>query len=357
VPKVLIDLRMVRGPLHGIARYALELAQRLPPLAPDWEFVGLTGPEALPSSLGPLTPTIPLQRCAAGFLSPLEQPALALSLVRSRCDLFHATSFSLPALWPGRLVATLHDANHLALRSLYGPGRVAYYRLMVGPRARLARALITISEFSRDELSHHLGISPYRLRVIPQGVSPRYRPASESERTEFQRRHGLGSRYLAVVGSEKAHKNLKMLAEIAHALPVPLALLAGSGAGKRLGFPPSTVDLGEIAEEQMPPFYSGAQALLFPSRYEGFGLPAIEAMACGCPVVAANAGALPEVVREAGLLVPPDDAPGWKEAALKLVRETELRREFSVRGSERAALFGWDDCARRTLAVYRRALE
>ena len=87
-----------------------------------------------------MRPALPIVRCLAGFLSPFEQPAYLASLVQSRCDLFHATSFSLPLLWPGALVATLHDANHLALRENYGPGRVPYYRLIVGPRARFARA-------------------------------------------------------------------------------------------------------------------------------------------------------------------------------------------------------------------------
>ncbi|MHB8874082.1 MAG: glycosyltransferase family 4 protein [Myxococcaceae bacterium] len=347
---------MVRGPMHGIARYALELARRVPALAPDLSFFALTGPEGLPAGLGELRPDLPLERCAAGFLSPLEQPALALALVRSGCDLFHATSFSLPGVWPGRLVATLHDANHLALHTLYGPGRVAYYRMIVTPRARLARALITVSEFSRDELARHLFLSPYRLQVIPQGVAESFARPPESDIVDFQRRYALPSRYLAAVGSEKAHKNLAVLAKIAGSLPAPIAVLAGRGAARRFGFPSSTIDLGELPEHELPKFYAGAQALLFPSRYEGFGLPALEAMACGCPVVAAKAGALPEVVRESGLLVPPDDEGGWRDAALRLLRDESLRRELAARGTERACLFTWDDCARRTLAVYRRAL-
>ena len=354
--KVLLDLRMVKGPMHGIARYALELARRLPPLAPDLRFFGLTGPGGLPTGLGALRPSIPLETCAAEFLSPFEQPALALALVRSGPDLFHATSFSLPGVWPGRLVATLHDANHLAMKSLYGPGRVAYYRLIVTPRARLAKALITVSEFSRDELARHLFLSPYRLQVIPNGVADTFTRPPESELAEFQRRRGLPSRYLAAVGSVKAHKNVAVLAKVAGELPAPIALLAGRGAARRFGFPASTVDLGELPEEDLPRFYGGAAALLFPSRYEGFGFPAIEAMACGCPVIAARAGALPEVVREAGLLVDPDDVTGWREAALRVLRDDALRRDLAERGRERASLFTWDDCARRTLAVYRRVL-
>ncbi|MFZ5471266.1 MAG: glycosyltransferase family 4 protein [Myxococcota bacterium] len=356
MPKVLIDLRMVRGPLHGIARYALELARRLPALAPDWSFAGLVGPAPLPEGLGALRPTLPLQRCAAPFLSPLEQPALLAALLRSRCDLFHATSFSLPGLWPGKLVATLHDANHLALPESSSPGRMAYYRLIVGPRAKAAKALLTVSEFSRDELARHLGLSPFKLQVISPGVDAAYRFASPSELAEFRARRGLPARYFAAVGNEKPHKNLKLLVKVVQALPAPLALVAGAGAASRLGLPRSVIDLGRLPEEEMPLFYGGATALLLPSRYEGFGLPALEAMACGCPVIAARAGALPEVLGEAGVLVDPDDGEAWIDAAQQVARDEQLRRKLMDKGRARSERFSWDECVQRTWVAYQRAL-
>ncbi|XXF75619.1 glycosyltransferase family 1 protein [Myxococcaceae bacterium GXIMD 01537] len=357
VARVLIDLRMVRGRLHGIARYALELARRLPALAPGWSFTGLTAPEGLPSGLGELTPPMPLYRSRAGFLSPLEQPALAAELTRIAPDLFHATSFSVPALWPGRLVATLHDANHLAMPENYSPAHAIYYRLIVGPRARRAEALLTVSEFSREELGRYLKVSPYRFQVIPNGVDPRFQPPAASALRDFRERHGLPSRYLATVGNTKAHKNLKLLASIAPELPLPIALLAGDYAAHELGFPDSTLPLSELAEDEMPLFYGGAAALLMPSRYEGFGLPVLEAMATGCPVVSSNVTSLPEIAGAAALLVPPDDAGAWRDAIQRLLRDETLRESLVEKGRERAARYTWDDCARRTLAVYRRILD
>lgn len=358
VARILIDLRMVRGRLHGIARYALELARRLPTLAPDLDFHGLTAPEGLPPGLGALTPSIPLHRARAGFLAPVwEQPALLADLVELSPDLFHATSFSLPGLWTGKLVATLHDANHLALPENYSPVHTLYYRIIVGPRARRAAALLTVSEFSREELAKYLNLDPYRFQVIAAGVDAGYQPPTPAQARDFRQRHRLPERYLAAVGNTKAHKNLGLLAKIAPRLPVPLVLLAGKGAAQELGFPDTTVELSELPEEEMPLFYGAAHALLLPSRYEGFGLPVLEAMAAGCPVLSSNVSSLPEVTGEAALLLPPESPEAWTEAALRLLRDERLHRELVEKGRERAARYTWDACATRTLAVYRRVLD
>jgi glycosyltransferase involved in cell wall biosynthesis len=286
-----------------------------------------------------------------------EQPTLLLDLLEISPDLFHATSFSLPGLWTGKLVATLHDANHLALPENYSPVHTLYYRLIVGPRSKRASALLTVSEFSRDELARHLGLTPYRLQVIAPGVDERYQPPTPSEARDFIQRRRLPERYLAAVGNTKAHKNLGLLAKIAPQLPIPIVLLAGKGAAQELGFPDTTVELAELSEQEMPLFYGAAEALLLPSRYEGFGLPALEAMAAGCPVVASNVSALPEVTGEAAILVPAEDPRAWTEAVLRLLRDDRLRRNLVEKGRERAARYTWDACATRTLAVYRRVLE
>jgi glycosyltransferase involved in cell wall biosynthesis len=358
VPSILIDLRMVRGRLHGIARYALELARRLPELAPDLSFLGLTAPEGLPSGLGALAPSLPLHRARAGFLAPVwEQPALLADLVELSPDLFHATSFSLPGLWMGKLVATLHDANHLALPENYSPAHLLYYRIVVGPRAKRASALLTVSEFSREELAKHLNLSPYRFQVVAPGVDSLYQPPTPLEARDFRQRRHLPERYLAAVGNTKEHKNLGLLAKLALRLPLPIVLLAGQGAARELGFPESTVELAELPEEEMPLFYGAAEALLLPSRYEGFGLPALEAMAAGCPVLSSNVSALPEVTGEAAILLPPDDLQAWSDAALRVLRDERLHRSLVEKGRERASRYTWDACAMRTLAVYRRVLE
>lgn len=354
--KVIIDLRMVRGALHGISRYALELVRRIPALESGWQFVGLTGPDGLPDGLGDLAPRIPLVKCPAEFLTPFEQPAFAAVLVRERPALFHATSFSVPALWPGALVATIHDANHLALPESESAARTAYYRIVVGPRAKRAKALITVSEFSRAQIAQHLGLPPERLQVIANGVDVIFRQVPAAELDEFRTRRGLPPRYFAAIGSTKAHKNLKVLQPIATALPAPLVLLAGRGARRALGFDEAVQELSPLPDDDLVRFYAGAIAVLVPSRYEGFGLPALEAMACGAPVIASTAGAHPEVLGSAALLVNPNDGKAWQEAAERVFNDEALRARLSKAGPERAALYSWDDCAKQTLQVYRRAL-
>ncbi|WP_256559779.1 glycosyltransferase family 4 protein [Myxococcus dinghuensis] len=349
---------MVRGRLHGIARYALELARRAPALAPDLRFSALVPPQGLPGDLGGLAPRLPLHRARAGFLSPFEQPALALDLTQLAPDVFHATSFALPLFWSGRLVATLHDANHVVLADQYTPAQSLYYRVVVGPRAKRASALVTVSEFSREELARHLGLSPYRLQVIPNGVDARFQPPTPAEARAFRARHELPERYVAAVGNAKAFKNLALLGRFAGELPVPVVLLAGKGAvAHELGLHENVLDLEELPEADMPLFYGSAAALLLPSRYEGFGLPALEAMATGCPVLVADATALPEVVGNAAVKLPPNDAQAWCDATLRVLRDDGLRVELAELGRERAARFTWDECARKTVAVYRRVLE
>jgi glycosyltransferase involved in cell wall biosynthesis len=355
--KVLIDLRMVRGPLHGIARYALELARRLPRLAPGWQFTGLIAPQGLPEDLGDLHPHIRLIKSSTEFLSAFEQPSLAASLWQERPHLFHATSFSLPALWSGKLVATLHDANHLALEETATFSRVAYYKTVVAPRARRAEALITVSQFSLAELTRHLALSPLQFDVIANGVDASFQPRHDASLEDFRRRRGLPVKYFAVLGSSKPHKNLKLLLPLADQLPAPLALLAGRGARRGLGFRENVYELSPLSDDELVKFLSGAVAVLVPSLYEGFSLPVLEAMACGTPVIASDAGAHRALVEDAGLLCNGLEATAWLQAARQIFEEPELAQTLSQKGLLRAKQFSWDECARRTFDVYTRVLE
>jgi glycosyltransferase involved in cell wall biosynthesis len=348
---------MVTGPMHGIARYALELCARLPRLAPQFSYCGLTGPDGFPPSLTSLRPPFELHACRQPFLSVAEQPALAASLYRLKPSLFHATSFSLPALWNGPLVATLHDANHLDVAESRSPKRTAYYRFIVGPRARRAKALITVSEFSRHRLSTHLRLPPERFQVISNGVSEQFTTVSRTTTSAFQQKYRLPPRFIAAIGNAKAFKNLSVLAPIATQLPFPLVIFSAPSETLRALFSNHASFLHDIDEAELPAAYAAAEMLVFPSRYEGFGLPALEAMACGTPVIVSDTASLPEVVGQAALRVQPDSPAAFLEACRTLFRDLPTHRALSVAGKERAARFSWDTCAQQTAIVYQRVLD
>src|SRR5262249_43987960 len=149
----------------------------------------------------------------------------------------------------------------------YGALQATYFTAVVSPRVRRARALLTVSEFSRDALAQNLDIPPARFRVVYPGVDAAFRPTPPEALERFRRERDLPERYFLALGNEKPFKNLALLARVAPRLPMPLVLVAGKGAGRRLGFPPSTVDLGEVSDQDLPFLYGAAVALLLPSRY------------------------------------------------------------------------------------------
>jgi glycosyltransferase involved in cell wall biosynthesis len=177
-----------------------------------------------------------------------------------------------------------------------------------------------------------------------------------SELEDFRARRGLPPRYFAAIGSVKPHKNLAVLRSVIEGAPAPVALLAGRGARRALDFPEQTIELSPLPDEDLVRFYAGAVAVLVPSRYEGFGLPALEAMACGAAVIASASGAHPEVVGQAGLLISAEDPRAWREAMVRMFNDEALRRSLGEAGRERALRTSWDDCARQTIEVYRRAM-
>ena len=220
------------------------------------------------------------------------------------------------------------------------------------------------------DLEAYLAVPREKIRVIPNGVSARFRPTEDEESTtRIVTGLGVHRPYLLFVGNPKPHKNLSFLLEVfarlAPTTPALSLVLVGAATpalrsqlgdrAARAGLGGRVTLLGHLPSDPLVALYQGALALVFPSRYEGFGLPALEAMACGAPVVASAAGALPEVIGEAGWLLPPDDHDAWITALRALWDDVPLRDKLRAKGLERAQAYPWRRTAVATEAVYEEA--
>ena len=304
--------------------------------------------------------------------SAAELTRFAWRLWRDRLDLFHATHYVLPPLLRGRAVVTIHDIIHLLYPQCL-PSRTAHLsaRLMIRRALRRSDRIITVSYNSKRDLVDYFAIPSERIEVIYNGVSTRFRPdVPEEERERVAARYGVSLPYLLFLGGEKPHKNvLNVVRAFAEArreayLPHQLALAGPLPRNPaRLEALIAALDLssavarpGLVAEEDLPGLLAGADALLYPTLYEGFGLPVVEAMACGTPVLTSSTSALQEIAGGYAYLVDPLDVEAIAKGIAVLAKDQRAREDFTELGKKRALDFSWDKAAERTLEVYADAL-
>jgi glycosyltransferase involved in cell wall biosynthesis len=249
-----------------------------------------------------------------------------------------------------RTVVVIHDVAALRHPEWYSAAYAAYQRRVLPAIARRAAKVVTVSEFSRGELAAVLGLDPGEIAVIPNGVDP-HAFSPEADPGAARAALGLNGPYALAVGTRIARKNaaaLRTAGQRLAELGIEL-VLAGSGRSyMHAGEEPPARALGYVDDELLPGLYAGAELLLMPSLYEGFGLPCLEAMACGTAVVAANRGALPETCGEAAILVDPDDAQALADAAVAAMSHADRRAQLREAGLHRAAQLTWDRAARAT---------
>jgi glycosyltransferase involved in cell wall biosynthesis len=327
--RILVDGRWVGE--HGIGRYASEVIPRL------------SGNGTVLEELG----SLPL-------LHPLEPLWLSWKILHLNPDVYFSPGFNPPVWSSTPFVFMVHDLIHLRFAESYGWKQRAYYRTVVRPSTQCASAILTNSEFSKGEILNWTNVPESKIRVVWAGVGEQFDTNVEPLTLPYP--------YLLYVGNRKSHKNLPRLLEafalVSSDSEVRLVLTgaadaATSGLVSSLELTERVVFFGPVSDKVLPKLYRGAIALVFPSLIEGFGLPPLEAMACGTPVIASNTSSIPEVVGDAAVMVDPYKVEALADAMWRVLSDAGLRAAMSARGLERAKLFSWDKTARLVLQTLR----
>ncbi len=361
-------------PLSGVGRVALELGRALR-ADERCEVVYLTPYRRGPFHGEPGTTACALPGCARlPALMALGGPLIAVAARRYRLDVVHdpvgISPFTLGRRFGAfRRVVSIHDAIAFRFPEGYPWLNNFLHRRYVPATLATVDALITGCGHARDEIHHFLSVPRERVHIAPDGVDPRFRPLDPAEACAVVRRHGLMGPYVFCLGAIQARKNLDRLvaafAEVRRAMPELQLAIAGPTlwhhAGPRaqieaLGLGDSVRLLGYVPDADLPALYSAARLFVLPSLYEGFGLPVLEAMACGTPVVCSNTTSLPEVVGDAALTADPRSTTELTEAMARALADAALRAELRRRGLARAAEFTWERTAHETIKVYQQVV-
>jgi glycosyltransferase involved in cell wall biosynthesis len=281
----------------------------------------------------------------------------ARALLKEPPDVVFVPSHVLPLTMRVSSVVTIHDLGHRQQRASYGFMDWWYLELMTRRMARKATRLIAVSETTAGDLRRFYGVKPERISVIHSGVDASMKPQSEAEVRRVKSKYGLDRPYFLYVGRNHPRKNLDTLLRAfesarGHGLDASLVL---AGPGHRPSADGWLKVLSYVPAKDLPGLYSGALALVLPSRFEGFGFPVLEAMSCGTAVISSTAGALPEIVGDAAILINPDDQAGWTEAMLTLSTDGDAQRLLINAGRTRSAQFSWQSTAGQVWKVLEQA--
>jgi glycosyltransferase involved in cell wall biosynthesis len=355
----------------GFGRYVQELVSALLAVETDNEYVAFYNRptdaqvDAPLDCLAHLTTNLPAKpwRMSAMLAHATHIPQDRLL---PGIDVFHATDNVLPRLSRVRSVFALHDLIFRFYPETHSPLNRCFLTLMMPRFLHAADAVIATSDCTRKDAVRLYGLDEAKVRVIWAAVSSSFHPRAPEDISVVRTKHGLPDSFILSVGTLEPRKNLTSLLEAYRALKnegsdCKLVIVGKKGwlyegffvRLRELGLEQDVVFPGFVPDDDLPALYSAAHLLAFPSLYEGFGFPVLEAMACGVPVVTSNTSSLPEVAGEAALLVDPKSVEELAAAMRRLLDDTALRAEMRARGLKRASRFTWEETARRTAEVYR----
>ncbi len=366
---IAIDARKIRD--FGIGTYVRNLIRELAEIDREntyWIITGPAGRDALKQL--PENFRVTIQR--SPVYSIRELFALSWHLLRLKADLYHATHYVMPLVVPCRSVVTIHDIIHL-LYPEFLPNRLAfiYAERMIRRSLQRGDRIISVSGNTRTDLMSYFRIGGEKIDVVYNGIEDVFRKTLPSDDIDrWMRNLGLERPYLLFVGNPKPHKNLDNVVNAyaqalqLHDFPHQLVCVGDRGGvefkirqrAAQLGIDKRVLLLGHVAQEALPAIYQGAAAFLYPTLYEGFGLPVVEAMASRVPVITSNTSALKEIAAGYAELVNPLDIDAMARAIVRIVSDNDHRGSLRKLGQRRADDFHWRQAAEATLATYRRAL-
>lgn len=367
---IAIDAHSVGAQLAGNETYAVNLIEALAEIDQSNQYTLYVTKQSAADRFKSRWPNFEVQRTLPH--TPLVRIPLILSaeLRRNPVDVLHV-QYTAPPLAPCAVVATIHDLSFEHLPETFNRRSRAQLRLTVRRTARNAAQILTLSEFSRRDVIETYGVDPDRVAVTPAAAPAHFRPVSNATNLRRIRvTYGIEREYILALGSIQPRKNLVRLINAYSSLwkegqnlAMPQLVIAGkrgwlegetmraaelSAAARDIRF------IGYVAEPDLPELFSGAMCFAYPSYFEGFGLPVLEAMQCGTPVIAGNLTSLPEVAGDAALLVDPFDETVIADALSNLIENPDRRDDLRVKGIERAKRFSWQQTARLTLQAYER---
>ena len=360
-----IEASALAGRKSGVGYYTENLLGSVMKLAPEHRYI-LFSNRDMKGGWNPLGEEVLYDKHLFRVRAAWMQAKLPRALGEVRPDVCHFTNYLAPLASRCPYIVTIYDMTLFVTPRFHDFKKLALDRTLIPHVARRADAIITVSNSARDDIVRLLGVPERKVKVITGAVSDAFRPVRDPAHVEAVcKRYGLTVPFVLYVGTIEPRKNLVRLIQAfaqikKRGLPHKLAIVGQAGwhcapifaEVERLGIQKDVLFTGYVPFEDLPALYSGAESMAFPSLYEGFGLPVIEAMACGAPVVTSRSSSLMEVAGNAGLLVNPLSVSEIADALGKLHAEPDLRRELSWRGLERASCFTWEQSARAALDVY-----
>jgi glycosyltransferase involved in cell wall biosynthesis len=370
---IAIDAHSVGAELGGNESYAVNLIEALAQIDQTNDYTLYVTKRAAVERFDQRWPNFKVKQTLPH--TPLVRIPLTLSreLRRHPVDLLHV-QYTAPPFAPCPVVTTIHDLAFEHLPETFNRRSWMQLRLTVRPTARRAAHIITVSEYSRADISRTYGIAPQRITVTPEAASTKFFPVTnETELRRVRESYGIQEHYILSLCSIQPRKNLVRLIEAYSSLrgvrpegKLPQLVLAGKRGwlnteifrtAERNALGKDILFTDYVPERDLAGLYSGALCFVYPSYFEGFGLPVVEAMQCGVPVIAGNRTSLPEVIGDAGLLFDPFDTQALVNALAQVIDDSEGRAVLRSKGLERAKSFNWKTTARLTLGVYERAVK